>query len=130
MASTPAFAATPRVGMGLISTANTNRDGTGTLVTIFTAGANGSKIERIRVKAIETTVASLVRIFIHDGSNARLYDEIDVAALTVSQTVKGAEGELDLSTPGKALLLPAGYSLRAAPHDAKQHIVMAFGGDY
>ena len=47
MASTPNYAATPLVGVAAISTANTNRDGTGTLGTVVTAGSSGSRIDGV-----------------------------------------------------------------------------------
>lgn len=130
MATTPAFAATPRAAVGIVSTANTARDGTGTMATIFTAGANGSRIERVKVKAIETTAASLVRLFVHDGSVARLIEEIPVGAVTVSATQGGFEADLSFADPSRVLVLPAGWSLRAATHTAQQLVVAAFGGDF
>lgn len=130
MSSTPAFAATPRAGVGIVSTANTSRDGSGTMTTIFIAGANGSRIERVKVKAIENSAASLVRLFIHDGSVARLIEEVPVGAVTVSATQAGFEAELSFADPSKVLVLPTGYSLRASTHTAQQLVVAAFGGDF
>ena len=86
MAATPAYASvSPRVSVGVISTANTNRDGTGTgpATAIFTAGASGSKVEEIRVKARGTTTAGMVRLYLWDGSgtDGHLFDEMPVTAL-------------------------------------------------
>jgi len=125
----PIFVQTPRVGVGQITTANTNRDGTGTVGTIFTAGTNGSRIHRIRVKAQVTTTAGMIRLFIHDGSNYRLWLEFIVTAITVGANIAGYE--YDLQLPGeKALVLPTGYSLRASTHNTETFNVFAEGGDY
>jgi hypothetical protein len=115
------------IGIAQISTANTNRDGTGTIGTVATAGAQGTLIELIRVKATGTTTAGMVRLYIHDGANARLLAEISVSAATPSATVQTFEDELTPTTP---LVLPSGYSLRASTHNAETFNVFAVGGHY
>ena len=130
MATTPAFASTPRIAVGQVSAANTARDGTGTIVTIFTAGSSGSRVENIRLVATGTTTAGVVRLFIHDGSNARLFWEELVSAITPSTTVKVWSTALDFSTNGAVILLPNGYSIRAATHNAETFNVFVVGGDF
>ncbi|NBX74718.1 MAG: hypothetical protein EBQ89_10555, partial [Alphaproteobacteria bacterium] len=71
MATDPNFAGTPLAGNAQISTANTNRDGTGTLGTVVTAGASGSRIEEIVIEATGTTTAGMIRLFLNDGTNTR-----------------------------------------------------------
>ena len=130
MAASPAFAATPRCGVGQISTANTARDGTGTVGTIFTAGASGSRIENIRIQAGGTTTAGVVRIFIYDGSNYRLFKEQLVTAITPSTTVEAFSVTLDYSANGACILLPTGYSIRVSTNNAETFNVAVFGGDF
>ena len=125
--SVPRFIADPVVGIAAISTANPNRDGTGTMGTVATAPATGMVIDLIRVKASATTTAGMVRLFIHDGSTARLYDEVAVTAITPSATVKSFEAEVAPTTP---LILPSGYSLRASTEQAEAFNVYAIGGNY
>lgn len=127
MAGSPNYAATPRAGIAAISTANTGRDGSGTLGTVFTAGSAGSRIDTIVVQATGTTTAGMVRLFVHDGTTARLWEEVAVAAVTPSASVAAFRAELALDQP---LLLPNGYSLRAAPHNAEAFNVFAIGGDF
>src|SRR5688572_19761143 len=96
MAAAVNYAATlPRVAVGVISTANTAKDGSGTgpATSIFAAGSGGSKIEQIDVKARGTTTAGMVRIFLWDGSgtDGHLYYEFPVAAITPSATVLSFE---------------------------------------
>jgi hypothetical protein len=85
MSSTANFAATPRSEVATISTANTNRDGTGTITSVFTAGANGSRVERIEIKANATTTAGMVRLFRKKGAGAwKLWREYAITAVTPS----------------------------------------------
>lgn len=132
MSATPQYAATPRCGIGQVSTANTNRDGTGTIGTIFTAGASGSRIDAIDLKAVGTTTAGMIRLFIHDGANARLLTEVPVIAITPSGTLPSWETQLNTNTMTQVLplVLPTGYSLRAATNNAETFNVIALGGDF
>jgi hypothetical protein len=124
--STPIFAQAPRHAAATISTANTNRDGSGTIDPIFTADAtNGSYIERVDITATGTTTAGVVRLFLYDGSAAYLWKEILVSATTPSTTVAAF-----MRTIRERIFLPAGWSLRAATHNAESFNVHAWGGDF
>lgn len=133
----PAFVNLPNLGTTLsaarISTANTNRDGTGTLATLLTGGASGTRIERVNVKAISTTTAGVVRLYIADNQgtpNIRLVAELLVTAITPSTTVKTWEGEL-VRTDGQPLfLIPAGWTLRASTHNAESFDALVTAGDF
>lgn len=127
MASAPSFAATPRQGIGQVTAANTNRDGTGTLVDILVAGASGSRIEQIVVQAVVTTTAGVVRLFLNDGTNTRLYKELLVTAITPSATVEAFRTTF---SPSFGLVLPTGWTLKASTHNAEAFNVFAVGGDF
>lgn len=129
MATSPNYAATPRASSVVISTANTARDGTGTLGTVFTAGTGGSRIDRIIAHATVATTAGMVRLFVHDGTNARLWRELPVEAVTPSASVPAWSAEL-LFPSNNPLVLPSGWSLRASTHNAQSFVVVAFGADY
>jgi len=132
MANQAQYVNTPKMGVGQVSTANTNRDGTGTIATIFTAGSSGSRIDAINLKAVGTTTAGMIRLFIHDGTNARLLTEVPVTALTPSATVPAWEAQLNTNTMTQVLpiILPTGYSLRASTNNAETFNVIAAGGDF
>lgn len=132
MSTSPQYASTPRCGIGQISTANTNRDGTGTLATILTAGASGSRIDAINLKAVATTTAGMIRLFLHDGTNARLLTELPVLALTPSTTLPSWEAQITTNNMSQILpiILPTGYSLRASTHNTETFNVIAIGGDF
>ncbi len=128
--STPIFVQAPRCAIGSLATANTNRDGSGTLATIFTAGANGSRIEHIDITAYGTTTAGVIRLYIHDGSTAFLWKEVLVTAITPSASIAVWSASVDCSLPSNVLIMPTGYSLRASTHNAENFRVNAIGGDY
>lgn len=132
MATQAQYAATPKCSIGQVSVANTNRDGTGTIATVFSAGASGSRIDAIDLKAVGTTTAGMIRLFIHDGANARLLTEVPVTAVTPSGTLPSWEVQLNTNTMTQVLplLLPAGYSLRAATNNAETFNIIALGGDF
>lgn len=132
MASAPSYVATPKVGAAEIATANANRDGTGTVGTVFTAGASGSRIDSIMLKAKVTTTAGMVRLFVYTGTTYYLLAEVPVQANTVAATTPAWEAQLTTNTMSNILpiILPTGYSLRASTEKAEAINVLAFGGDF
>ena len=94
-----------------ITAANTTTDLTsGTIYAIFTGGTNGSYVQRIRFRHLGTNVATVARVWINNGSttgtaaNNTLWDEITLAANTVSQVAAAINYELPFN-----FALPAGY---------------------
>ena len=127
MATAAQYAATPATAMVQISTANTNRDGTGTLGTLITGTTNGTRVDDINIKATVTTTAGMVRMYMSDGTDHRLMDEFPVTAITVSASVAG--WQLKLQNLG--IILKNGWSLRFSTHNAETfNVVMSRGGDY
>lgn len=112
MATTPAFAVTPRIGTGSVSTANTNRDGTGTIVSIITGAASGTRINEVVIQATGDPADSIVTVYLNDGVSSTLFDEIDIGdPAAASTTVAGYRTRRIYDN----LVLPsASWSLRAA----------------
>lgn len=126
MAADPAFAVTPRLASVNVATGNTNRDGTGTVATLITGASTGTRIAEIVTQARVTTTAGMVRVFVYDGSTYYFFDEIAVAAATVSASVKGTR----VSTTYNNLVLPsASWSVRVSTHNAESIDVTALGAD-
>lgn len=126
MASEPAFAVTPRIATANIATANTNRDGTGTVATLITGASTGTRVAEIVAKARVTTTAGMVRVFLHDGTNFFLFDEISIAAATPSGSVQSIRVSVTYSN----LVLPsASWSVRVSTHNAESIDVTALGAD-
>lgn len=132
MSATANYAYTPRQGIVSILTANTAKDGTGTIATVFIAGASGSRIDQVAIKATVTTTAGTVRLFIHNGTAAFLLTEIPVVAQTSSATTTSYEAQLNTNNMSQLfpIILPTGYSLRAATNNAENFTVFAQGGDF
>ena len=127
--ATPIFSQAVRAAAVLISTANTNRDGSGTIGTIFSAGTNGSAVDHIDITAIGTTTAGVIRLYIHNNVAAFLWKEILVTAITPSTSVAVWSYSVDCSQRSSVLYLPANYSLRASTHNAESFNVAALGSD-
>lgn len=128
MASTAQFAATARLAVSTVSTANTGRDGTGTIVSTFVGGASGSRIERVRIKAISTTAAGVVTMFIDDGGGYDLYDETLITAITPNTTTIAFEIDLTFGSTNP-LFVPNGYIIGFATTIGQAFRVTVVGAD-
>lgn len=127
MSTSSNYAATPRTEVAQVSAANINRDGTGIIVNVFTAGTNGSRIDDIAITATGTTTAGMVRLYLHVGTNAWLWREVAVSAITPSATVSPFSSTLG----NLALVLQTGWSLRASTHNAETfNICVTRAGDF
>lgn len=127
--ATPIYTQTPKHVAVAVSTANTNVDGTtGTYATIITAGANGSKVERLTLSTQGTNTADKVRLFI----NNKVWKEFLFAAVTPSNTVTNTATEIDCTLPGNTLVLSATETLTANINTGAGNVVNvhAFYGDY
>ena len=105
-----------------LTAANTNRDGTGTLVTVVTPGSLGSYVDQIDVIAPGNVTAGVVRIFTYDGTNHRLEDELIVPATTPSTSQACYRTTWRPSPP---LYLPSGWLLKMSTHNAETFNVKA-----
>lgn len=133
MASTPNFAATARIGSGVLTTADTSLTAPTTVQTILTAASGGTRIEMIEVMGVATTVAGLVNLFLHDGSTYSLWQQIPISAVTTSTTNPSFVANLSSASDILILplVLPSGWSLRATTTVAQTGIrVIAVGGDF
>ncbi len=126
--TSPIFGLTARANMVNFGTANTNRDGTtGTYATGPSAGSNGTRVKGVRLCATVTTTAGVIRIFINNGTNRYLYEEILVQAFTPSTTVRVWEYDWE---PAKELNLPSGYNLDFSTNNAENLTAHFNGEDY
>lgn len=125
MATSPQYVGTPKSPSVSISTANTNRDGTtGTYGTLMTAGASGSRVDRINLTATGTTTAGMVRLFV----GSAMVKEIPVVAITPSATQPAFSVDIDFD---KGLILQAAAVLKASTHNAEAfNLTVISGGDF
>lgn len=129
MSANPAYASNPRsIDEGDVTVANTNRDGSGTIVTIATGSAAGFRVQEVVAQPIVTTTAGMIRLFIStdSGSTWNLFDELPVAAATVSASVPGARNS---RTYENLVLKGTTNVLGASTHNAEAQNVFALGAD-
>jgi hypothetical protein len=113
--TSPIFTLTPNIGMAEVAAANTESDGTGDLVLLFTAGAEGSRVDRIRYQNAQSAAAAssamVAKFFITDtgGANPRLLVEVAIGAITRTVAVVGANG---IYTFVNGLIIPSGTLLK------------------
>lgn len=89
-------------GLVVGPTANTALDGSGTLYKLFTAGANGSYVQKVRFRPVGSPAATVCRVFVSSSTttsatNTWLYDEITLPAVTLSQTAATSVFELPIN---------------------------------
>ena len=131
----PIFTKTPVIGQAAISAANTNLDGTGTIVAVQDGETEGVRIDQIEVKAEGTTTAGMVRLFLSfdGGTTWELWREISVDAITPDATTKAFRGFIDLTTvlnDPPLNLADTQMVLGAATHNAEAFNVFARGGSF
>lgn len=128
MATNPAFATTPRVGAAaLTGTADTSYTSPTSVATVITGVAAGTRIAEVVVQMTATvSTATMVRLWLYDGTTYTLFDEVLIAAATGAQGVKQTRA----SIPYNNLILPSSsWSLRATCHTTNAGVVVALGAD-
>ncbi len=97
----------------ILTAANTAKDGTGTVSTVFTADATeGSFVFELRARPTGTNTASVLRVFLNNGltnatiANNCLYHEIALPATTLTEIAAQSPVVYTMN-----LLLPAGYKV-------------------
>lgn len=120
---------TPNIKVAVIGTGVTTLTVTGVtgLTLLFTAGANGSRLDSITAQATGTTTAGMLRYWYYVGSgNATLWEEDLVSALTPSATVQAFFKE----TMPTNWVIPNGSSIYVSTHNSEAFAITARGGDF
>ena len=133
MATSAQYAATPRVGSATLTTADTSLTAPTTVGSILTAGASGTRIDYIEVIGVATTTDCIVNLFIYDGTNYILWQQVPVIAITSATTTPTFVANLSSNANANVmpLTLPTGYSLRATVTITQTGVrVTAYGGDF
>lgn len=120
-----------------IAAANTASDGSGTLVTLVTAGADGSRVDGVRFRNAQLTAAAssnmVHRIFLSDASglNPRLIGEVATTAATRSTT---AIGTTSIFTFDQPVIMRSGQVMSVCQSvyasAADQTDAIAYAGNY
>jgi hypothetical protein len=118
---------------GPLTAANTAKDGTGTVSSIFTAGADGAFVQKLVARSLGTNVATVLRVFINNGganataANNALVAEMTLPATTISEVAAQAPYEIPFNAA-----LPAGFRLNCTIGTAVAagYQITAFAGSY
>jgi hypothetical protein len=136
----PIFTLTPAIEWGInMNVANTGNITAGTAYIVYSAGTNGSYVQKIRFRHQSTnttnSAATVARVFINNGgssgttANNTIFDEITIATNTVSQVAASTNYELPLN-----FALPPNYTLYVtlgtAPSAGSFIQATVIGGDY
>ena len=118
-----------------LTAANTAKDGTGIVTTIWTADAtNGGYLDKIRIRPLGSNVATVMRFFVNNGltnaiaaNNSLGLDEVGLAATNLSEVAAIAGAVLPVNQ-----VFPLGYKINAVIGTAVAagFAVTAFGGNY
>ena len=135
MATSAQYTAQPNLEYSQLTTANTARDGTGTIVNIASGPAAaagvgvGERITKVTVTATGTTTAGVIRFFLSldSGSTNRLILEKLVPAITPSTSVSVFRMEVAELV---GMVLPGGGTvvLRAATNNSETFNVVVESG--
>jgi hypothetical protein len=135
--TSPIFLLTGNFTPARIAAANTASDGSGALVTVVTAGTDGSRVDGVRFRNSQATAAlssaMVFRIFLSDtgGANYRLVGEVAVTAATRSVTAIGATAIFTFDQPiimQSGQIMAVCQSVYAGVQD--QFDAVAYAGDY
>lgn len=107
-------------------TSRANITGVTGLVKLTDTSADGTRVDRIRVKSKGTSVASTVFLWYYDGTTSYLIDEFDITAVTATTLVDS----FTLSRTYLDLNLPATHQLYISQTVATDLTVFAHGGVY
>ncbi len=119
-------------GAEIISTANSNLNGSGSIVTVFTAKSsgthNGCEITSIVLKAQVSTTPGMIRLYLSDGGEIKyLFHEVIVPAITRNGINKSFSHEV--ITQGRFAISP-GYLILASTQNAEAMSVVIGGLDW
>ena len=117
-----------------LAAANTAKDGTGTVSTVFTADAtNGGFVSKLTARPAGTNVATVLRVFINNGAtnatpaNNILIAEMTLPGVALSEVAAQPAYELPLN-----FALPAGFKINCVLGTAVAagYFLSVIGGKY
>lgn len=116
---------TANTGIGIVTTANINLDGSGDLCLVLSATSNGTFIKTVTIKTTSDIInQGMVRLFIYNKVNNRLLMEIETPIVGKSGAFASFSRTINLN-----YFLKAGWSLKASTEETKTFNVIAEGYD-
>lgn len=117
---------TANTGIALLSTANGELDGSGTLGTVLTAASSGTLIKTITINAITDTSEGMIRLFIYDGGSiTKLIEEFQIPPSKKSGTYSSYKASYNVNYN-----LKSGYIMKASTQNAESFVVIVEGLDW
>lgn len=121
-----------KAGSGIINTPNSNLDGTGALTQIFVAGSTtykGCAISSIVIKAQQTTLPGMVRLYVQDnvGGGKILFCEVVIPSIVQSATTQAFSCQVILQG---SLCLPPDFSVWASTQESNTFSVIIEGSNW
>ncbi len=127
----PVFVTTPKAPAVRFTTANTARDGTGTLGTLYTAGAAGAFFKGFRWQSEGTNTAGFIRLFVQAagaGNYELLYEALAPATTPAVGVTAALSGEW---YPIGGIVLGAGDVVKVGTQIGEPYSAwLVGGGDY
>jgi len=134
MATSAQYTTTAKIGAAAMTTGDASRTAPTTVSTVFTAGASGSRIDKLTFIATGTTTATMARWWMYTGATYFLIAEVPIAAVTPSNTTPTFTVNLNsvINYNILPLIIPSGYSIRATVNDTTSGGInaIAYGGDF
>jgi hypothetical protein len=129
--TSPIFPQVPSIGIASLvsNTAVTSRSvivGTTGLTQLTPNSTNGTRVDFIEVQGQGTTVATIINVWLNDGTNSYLVEEISLPATTANTTSVAATTTVSYTK----LTLPPTNRLFVSQQVSANVTVFAFGGQY
>jgi hypothetical protein len=126
MSKEPEFAVVPRIGNVSVATQDTSLTSPTNFGSLITGVATGTRIAEITAKVASGFAASIVRVFLYNGSSYFLYDEIVLAAAASSNT---AASQRVTASYNNLILPSSSWEIRVTTTIAQTIHVTALGAD-
>jgi hypothetical protein len=142
--TSPVFTLTPAISWGSVDdnsgatagpilSASTAMDGTSYVTPVFTAGTNGSYLIRLICRPVGTNIASVLRVFLNNGSsNATQANNVLIAEASLPASTANAAGALSPVELPLNYAIPAGFvvNVTLGTAVAAGYRVTVLGGHY
>lgn len=100
---------------GPLKTQNTSLDGTGTLLTVYTAPSpDGGYVEDLSCAPAGTNIQTVIRVWLADDTGSAIGDAVKIAEMTLPATTAAANAALPHYRVPIRQPIPSGYRLRVA----------------
>jgi hypothetical protein len=98
------------------------------LTALTPTSANGKRVDWLRIKSKGTSLAALLFVWKYDGTNAFLFDELPISAITPGNTV--AAFASDVSYAALGMNMQSTFKWYVSVTVSQDLNVFAMGGDY